>query len=221
MSVDYNGVTFELIGHGSVRITGGDGTVIYIDPWSEVLATEPHDADIVLVTHDDPDHYDVDAIDAVSSATTVVAAYEAVNTFDLGREAIELPYEGTVSVDGLDVRTVPAYNDPDGTHVDESGRPFHADGEVIGLHFTIDGMTFYYPSDTDFNPHQNSIETDVFLPPIGGHFTMDRHEAARFVRSIEPQLVLPVHYGTFEKVETDAEAFVEELREDGFTVELF
>lgn len=93
--------------------------------------------------------------------------------------------------------------------------------KVIGLLFTIDGTTIYYPSDTDFLPHYAAIETDVFIPPIGGHFTMDRHEAAEFVRSIEPTLVLPVHYNTFEAVETDAEVFAEELRSAGSTIELF
>lgn len=221
MSVELNGLTFESIGHGSVRLTTGDGTVIYIDPWSKVLKGDPGDADIVLITHDDQDHYDIGAIAAVSNDSTVIGVYEGVDTSDLDRQYVDLPYEGTASIAGLTVRTVPAYNDPNGGHVDEDGSPFHAEGEVIGLLFTVDGTIVYYPSDTDFLPHHAAIETDVFIPPIGGHFTMDRHEAAEFVRSIEPTLVLPVHYNTFEAVETDAEAFAEELRSIGFTVELF
>jgi L-ascorbate metabolism protein UlaG (beta-lactamase superfamily) len=221
MQVEHGGLTFESLGHASVRITTGDGRVIYIDPWSEMLDDEPHDGDVVFVTHDDRDHYDVAAIEAVRAPTGTVAAYDAVDTTELGLDVVDLPYEGTATVAGIDVRTLPAYNDPDGEHVDEDGEPFHADGEVIGLLFTIDGTTVYYPSDTDFHPHQASVETDVFLPPIGGGFTMDRHEAAEFVRSIEPALVLPVHYDTFEAVETDAEAFAAELRADGFAVELF
>ena len=221
MTVEYDGLTFESIGHASVRITTGDGTVIYIDPWSEMLDDEPRDGDVVLITHDDRDHYDVAAIDAVQAPSHTIAAYEAVDTSELDGEVIELPYEGTATVAGIEVQTIPAYNDPDGSHVDEEGNPFHADGEVIGLRFTIDATTVYYPSDTDFLPHHASVETDVFIPPIGGHFTMDRHEAAEFVRSIEPNLVLPVHYNTFEVVETDADAFASELHEDGFIVELF
>jgi len=50
---------------------------------------------------------------------------------------------------------------------------------------------------------------------------MDRHEAAEFARSLDPDLVLPVHYGTFEAIETDAEAFAEELEDDGIRVETF
>ena len=133
----------------------------------------------------------------------------------------DLPYEGEATVDGIEVRTVPAYNDPDGEHVDDDGNPFHADGEVIGLLLDIEGTTVFFTSDTDFLPHHESITADVFVPPIGGHYTMDRHEAAAFARSVEPGLVLPVHYDTFEAIETDAAAFAEELEADGIRVELF
>lgn len=50
---------------------------------------------------------------------------------------------------------------------------------------------------------------------------MDRHDAAEFARSVDPELVLPVHYDTFEAIETDADAFASELEGDGIRVELF
>jgi L-ascorbate metabolism protein UlaG (beta-lactamase superfamily) len=50
---------------------------------------------------------------------------------------------------------------------------------------------------------------------------MDRHEAAALVRAVEADLVLPVHYDTFEAIETDAEAFKRDLEADGIAVELF
>jgi len=68
--------------------------------------------------------------------------------------------------------------------------------------------------------HHGSISVDVFLPPIGGHYTMDRHEAAAFARSVEPALVIPVHYDTFEAIETDVGAFAAELEEAGIRVEV-
>jgi L-ascorbate metabolism protein UlaG (beta-lactamase superfamily) len=33
--------------------------------------------------------------------------------------------------------------------------------------------------------------------PIGGHYTMGPKEAALAVRYLQPQVVLPVHFGTF------------------------
>ncbi len=221
MTVDYEGLTFERIGHASVRLETEDGTTIYVDPWGEVLEDEPGDGDVVFVTHDDYDHYDPDAIEAVARSDATVAVYEAVDTHALAFDVVDLPHEGETTVAGIDVRTVPAHNDPEGEHVDDDGNPFHAEGEVVGLLLTIDGTTVFFPSDTDFLAHHESITADVFVPPIGGHFTMDRREAANFARSVDPELVLPEHYDTFEPIETDAEAFAAELEDDGIRVELF
>lgn len=221
MTVQYNALTFECLGHASVRIETDDGQVLYIDPWSQVLDAEPHDADLVFVTHDDMDHYDPEAIEAVANDATTVVAYEAIDTSDLDREVTSLEYEGTLTVDGIDVRAVPAYNRADGDHVDEDGEPFHAEGEVVGLVLTINGTTVYFPSDTDFLDEHADLTADVFIPPIGGHFTMDRHEAARFAESVDPELVLPVHYDTFEQIETDADGFKQTVETDGRSVQLF
>jgi L-ascorbate metabolism protein UlaG (beta-lactamase superfamily) len=221
MSVEYERLTFDRPGHATVRIETERGVVVYIDPWSDVLDDDPGDGDLVFVTHDDPDHYDPDAVMAVAAPSATAVVYEEVDTSDLYVLTVELPYEGRATVGGVDVESVLAYNDPDGEHVDVTGAPFHAEGEVAGLLLTIEGTTVYYTSDTDFRPEHESVTADVLLPPIGGHYTMDRHEAAKFARSVEPDLVLPVHYDTFEAIETDSEAFVKELGSDDIRVELF
>jgi len=221
MSVEYGGLTFERLGHASIRIETADGLVVYIDPWSEVLGDAPHDGDVVLVTHDDMDHYDPEAIEAVAGPDAAIAIYEAIDTSDLDRDVTDIEYDGALTVRGIDVEAVPAYNRSDGEHLNEDGAPFHAEGEVVGLVLDFDGTTVYFPSDTDFLPVHEDIKADVFCPPIGGHFTMDRHEAADFSEAIHPDLVLPVHYDTFEAIETDAEAFVADLGERGITAELF
>lgn len=226
MTVDYNGHTFERLGHASVRITTSDDQIIYIDPWSEVLADrKPHDADIVFVTHDDFDHCDPDAINNVSNDETTIVAYEGVDTSDLAAaEAVwSLSQDEELTVDGSTVQAVPAYNRADGEHVDENGEPFHAQNEVIGLLLSIEGTTVYFASDTDFLDEHEELTADinVFISPIGGHYTMDRHEAATFAERLAPDLVLPVHYNTFETIETDADAFKQEVEAIGSTVQLF
>ncbi len=221
MSVAYHGLTFDRLGHASVRIEAEDGTVVYVDPWSECLDGEPGDGDVVFVTHDDRDHYDREAIEAVAAPGATVAAYEEVGTGDLGFDVVALPHEGSETVGNIDVESIPSYNDPDGEHVDEEGNPFHAEGEVIGLRLTVGGTTVYFPSDTDFLDHHESVTADVFLPPVGGHYTMDRHEAAEFAHSVDPGLVLPVHYDTFEPIETDVEAFAEAVEDSETRVETF
>jgi len=221
MAVPYDGLSFERLGHASVRIETDDGTVVYIDPWSQVVDDDPGDADVVFVTHDDTDHYDLEAIEAVSSPGTAIVAYEAIDTGDLDREVTPLAYDGEARVEGIEVRAVPAHNLPDGEHVDDDGNPFHAEGEVIGLVLGFDGTTVFFTSDTDVLPDHEGIAADVLIPPIGGHYTMDRHEAADLAEIVGAKLVLPVHYDTFEAIETDADAFAEDVEGRGIRVELF
>ena len=221
MSVQHRGLSFERPGHASVRIETEDGLVVYVDPWSEVLDGEPGDGDVVFVTHDDFDHYDPEAIEAVADDEAEVVVYEEVETSDLDRDVTPLAYEGSLAVAGIAVDAVPAHNRADGEHVDDDGHPFHAEGEVVGLVLAFDDATVYFSSDTDFLSAHNHVQATVFLPPIGGHYTMDRHEAAEFAESVDPDLVLPVHYDTFEAIETDADAFAEDVENRGITVELF
>ena len=221
MAVEHNGLRFDRVGHASVRIETADGLVVYIDPWSEVMDGEPGDADVVFVTHDDFDHYDPAGIEAVSGDGTVVVAYEEIDTSDLDREVTALAYDGEAAVEGIAVRAVPAYNLADGDHVDDEGNPFHAEREVIGLVLDVDGTTVYFTSDTDVLPEHEGIAADVLIPPIGGHYTMDRHQAADLAERVGASLVLPVHYDTFDAIATDADAFVDDVEARGIDVELF
>ena len=43
--------------------------------------------------------------------------------------------------------------------------------------------------------------------PIGGHYTMDRHDAVVAAELIGAGTVIPCHYNTFPPIETDAAAF--------------
>ena len=45
---------------------------------------------------------------------------------------------------------------------------------------------------------------DVALVCIGGHYTMDRHDAAIAAELIGARTVIPCHYDTFPPIETDA-----------------
>ena len=53
----------------------------------------------------------------------------------------------------------------------------------------------------------SSTPLDVALLPIGGHYTMDRHDAVIAAELIGAKTVIPMHYDTFPPIETDAGAF--------------
>ena len=54
--------------HSSVRIELG-GKILYVDPFS--LREEPHDADLIFLTHDHFDHYSPEDIARVDKPDTV------------------------------------------------------------------------------------------------------------------------------------------------------
>jgi L-ascorbate metabolism protein UlaG (beta-lactamase superfamily) len=51
--------------------------------------------------------------------------------------------------------------------------------------------------------------------PIGGHYTMDREDAAYAAELIGARRVIPIHYDTFPPIETDVGAFATELAGKG------
>ena len=48
---------------------------------------------------------------------------------------------------------------------------------------------------------------EIAFIPIGGHYTMDRHDAVVAAEFVGADTVIPIHYNTFPPIETDAEAF--------------
>jgi len=226
MPVQYEGLSFERLGHAAVRIETRAGCVLYVDLWSDAVPDldELPTADVVFVTHGDRAHYDPSAIVAVSDAETAVVAFDldTSRVRDHVGDVSTLRQGETITVDGIRVAAFPAYNDPAGPHVDEAGNPIHPPGEGVGFRLTVDGVVVYVAGDTDFVDELREVTADVLLPPIGGSYTMDRVEAAAFARHIGADLVLPVHYNTDELtgVETNPWAFKEAVEADGARVVL-
>jgi L-ascorbate metabolism protein UlaG (beta-lactamase superfamily) len=75
----------------------------------------------------------------------------------------------------------------------------------------IGETTVYHAGDTclfgDMKLVAERSDVDVFLVPIGGHYTMDRHDAVRACEFVGAATVIPMHYDTFPAIEADAEAF--------------
>ncbi|ELY94589.1 hypothetical protein C483_02620 [Natrialba hulunbeirensis JCM 10989] len=231
MTVHFGALTVDWLGLATVRLEGQTGTVIYTDPGPEhygVLDSEPRDGDLVLISHGD--HYDPDSIRRVAHEDAIVIVHDSVDAGVLewtDEQPEALPYEvervranESFILGPLDLSTTPAYNEPAGPHTDEQGRPYHPEGEGCGFLVTVDGVTAFWPGDTDALAAHDDLVVGLFLPPIGGGTTMDRHEAAALAERLQPDLVLPVHYDTFDAIEADAEAFVVDVASRGVPVVL-
>ena len=75
-------------------------------------------------------------------------------------------------------------------------------GVAAGFVLTVeDGTVLYHSGDTavfgDMALIRELYQPKVIMIPIGGHFTMGPKEAAMAVRLLQPEVVLPMHFGTF------------------------
>ena len=232
MTVRFGAVTVDWFGLAAIRIAGQTGAVIYIDPGPEEYGVldghEPRDGDLILVSHDH--HYDPDSIRRVAHEDAIVVVHDSIDAREIDRvddQPEDLSYEvervradESFVLGPLDLFTMPAYNDPAGPHVDETGTPYHPEGAGCGFAVTVDGVTACWPGDTDRLPVHDELDVDLLCPPIGGTYTMDRHDTAALAETIVPDLVLPVHYDTFPAIEVDEQAFVVDVAKRGVPVVL-
>jgi L-ascorbate metabolism protein UlaG (beta-lactamase superfamily) len=86
---------------------------------------------------------------------------------------------------------------------------------VIGL----GGSVVYHLGDTglfsDLQLVRQRDDIDVALMCIGGHYTMDRHDAVKAAKLVGAKRVIPCHYNTFPPIETDAQAFKSDVEAQG------
>ena len=247
MTVTHDDLTIDWLGYATVRLEA-DETVVYLDPgrygvltgeWTadspdaadaHPPATDyaPGDADVVCLSH--VHHYDPDGIDRVANADTTILAFDGINVHGSSRDLRRLsglPYpvrkagqEAQGVVDDMLFWTVAAYNHPDGPHTRADGTPIHPEGFGCGFLLSLADTTVFWTGDTDVLEGHAELDVDVLLPPIGGTFTMDRHGAADLAADLRPDLVVPVHYNTFEAIETDSEAFAADVADRGVPVAL-
>ena len=199
----------RFLGHACFELTDGD-TRVLIDPFlsgnpKAAAAPDELDPTHLFLTHGHPDHYG-DIVDiAKRTGAQVVAIMEISKELsDAGVENVSDPnMGGTIEFDDLWVRVVPAWHTsttPNGTVSVPAGMVISLGGKVV-YHL---GDTALF-SDLRLVGERNPV--DVALMCIGGHYTMDRHDAVTAAGLVGATTVIPCHYDTFPPVETDAEAF--------------
>ena len=200
----------RFLGHSCFEITG-EGVTLLVDPFlsgnpKAAVSADDVDPDVILLTHGHGDHYG-DVVDiAKRTGATVVALVEIAN--EIGEQGVEDVRDpnigGTVTFDWGWVKLTPAWH--------TSTTPNGTVTVPAGLLINVGGTVVYHLGDTAlFSDLQLEARrgdgVDVALVPIGGHYTMDRHDAVTAVEFVSPKTVIPCHYDTFPPIETDAEAF--------------
>ncbi len=199
------------LGHAAFEIRLAD-KVILVDPFLDgnpvaaCKASEIVEADIVCVTHDHDDHLG-DAIPICRrTGATFIATYElSVYAQQQNvRDVIGLNVGGATEVRGIGIVVVQAF------HTATRGSPtgFILYGEGKGIYHAGDTTVF-----RDMELIRELYRPNVALLPIGGYYTMGSREAAKAVELLKPDVVIPMHYGTFPVLASSADEFVKLAKE--------
>ena len=201
----------ELTYHGhSCFSIGVDGICLLVDPFltgnslADVTAEEVP-ADYILVSHGHGDHVgDTVSIAKRTGAMTIsnfeiqgwLQAQGVENThplhigggydFPFGRVKLTIAHHGSAL--------------PDGTY----------GGNPAGFLLTLAGKKIYHACDTGLFYDMKLIGEeglDLAVLPIGDNFTMGPDDALRAIKLLEPKLIIPIHYDTFDVIRQDPAAF--------------
>jgi L-ascorbate metabolism protein UlaG (beta-lactamase superfamily) len=197
-------VALHAIHHAALTLTW-NGETILVDPAplgdnkDMTEFTSLPAPDLILITHEHPDHFNVPVLEAVSGKATIVAPQDVVDKLpdDLKGKAKALASGASVEVAGMRIDAVPAYN----TTADRT--KYHPKGRDDGFVLTIGDKRIYIAGDTEDTPEMRALQNiDVAFLPMNLPYTMDIAHAADAVKAFKPKVVYPYHYGS-----SDVEAF--------------
>jgi L-ascorbate metabolism protein UlaG (beta-lactamase superfamily) len=159
------------LGYSCFRLKGKNTTVI-TDPYPPGLgySLDKPSARIVTISHNHPNHAHVQAITGEPRLIYRPGEYEI----------------GGVLIIGIST-----------FHDAENGAAL---GKNNVYAIEVDDVTICHLGDLGHPLSSNQIEelgnVDVLLVPVGGGTTISASQAAALVRSIEPKIVIPMHYKT-------------------------
>lgn len=196
--------------HAAAMIEAGADR-IYIDPARPANISGLAPGDLILITHDHPDHMDAGYVKSLSKAGTQVVAPAAVQRTIT--QAKVLANGESMSWRGWKITAVPAYNTH---HLTPSGEPYHPKGRGNGYVLTYGGKNFYFAGDTEGTPEMRALrDIDVAFIPMNLPYTMTPDEAADAVKAFRPKVAIPYHYRG-----QDIQRFADDLKGYGIEVRI-
>lgn len=203
-------VKVQWFGHASFRLDIGGKTVL-VDPFITENPLSPVKSidelgkvDVIVITHDHPDHFGDSVEIAKKFNSKIVAIFETASKTRVegAPECIGMNIGGTVKIDDLSITLTPAFHSM-------SSNP-------SGVVASDGKMAIYHAGDTSLFSDMKFIrklyKPTIALLPIGGFYTMGPREAAIATSLIKPKIVIPMHYNTWDVIRQEPEQFKRELR---------
>jgi len=225
MDMEINGTQIDWTGHSGflIKIPNGTSKTLFIDPFglSENAATNK--ADIILITHSHYDHCSIRDIDRIIKPGTKIIIPADVQSKITRIEGVEMQVVEVgdeLDIMGIKIQALPAYN------VDKE---FHTKADAwLGYLIKTNGVIIYHSGDSDkikemekltgYGRHGNNF---IALLPVSGKYVMTAEEAAETAELINPDVAVPMHYGSgVVGTIDDANRFVEICKQEGVHAEI-
>ena len=205
-------------GQACVEIHTAQARII-VDPWlddnpaADIKAADVQ-CDAILVTHGHGDHLGDTVSIAKRTGAVVVATYELAQYLQgKGVTTHAMHIGGAHEFAWGRVKLTPAAH---GGLIDgeESGNYTTVPcGFLVG----VDGHVFYHSGDTGLISDMALLgrlnKISVAVLPIGDNFTMGPDDAIEAVNMIQPDVVVPMHYDTFDLIRQDVGRFAKDVAE--------
>ncbi|MFH1721229.1 MAG: MBL fold metallo-hydrolase [Candidatus Altiarchaeota archaeon] len=186
-------------GHASFELEDSRD-VVHVDP--REFRGETKKADLILITHAHESHFDLKAINHVSKDDTLLVGPPKSLDKEIEHKFIQVVSPGDfLEHRGVSVHVVPAFH-PEGD--------YHSEGDGVGYILEMDGKRIYHAGDTGIHHNMHFFDDiDIALIPIGGLYNLTMHEAVEATRLINPEIVIPMHYGYMDYYPADPYRFKE------------
>jgi L-ascorbate metabolism protein UlaG (beta-lactamase superfamily) len=187
------------LGHDTFKITGEK--VVYTDPFK---IKKNDNADLIIITHPHYDHCSPEDVAKLQGPNTIIVTTAECGEKLSGKRVILKPGD-MISLSGIDIQAVPAYN---------TNKQFHTkDKGWSGYIFKINGKKIYLAGDTDYIPEMKTFKNiDIALLPVSGTYVMTAEEAVKAALDIKPKVAVPMHYGSIVGSKKDAQVFADKLK---------
>jgi L-ascorbate metabolism protein UlaG (beta-lactamase superfamily) len=198
---DIGPVDITYLGHGTLFIKT-ETLNIHIDPVSDYADYDlADDGDIILITHHHGDHLDQEVLRKISGENTRIFLTE--EGYKLYPHGEVLHHGDVLTLEDITIEAVPAYNTSPGHE------KFHPPRRDNGYILTLGGKKIYIAGDTEIIPEMEELE-DIYIAflPMNQPYTMLPEQVAKAARIIDPEILIPYHYG-----DTDTEELIRMLED--------
>ena len=182
--------------------------IIYFDPY--LIEEDYNDADVIFITHEHYDHFDIKSINKVIKNDTIIVVpnsmIEKVSNLFEHYEILGVDPDKEYNIFDFKFKTIRSYNNDKKFHPKENN--------WLGYLVYLDNYSYYIMGDSDDTTDARSVKCDVLFVPIGGTYTMDGKEGSVLTNFIKPKIVVPIHYKTVVGSEIELNDFINNLDKD-------